>query len=347
MKNIKEKIKSFFKNNYKGIIFLILLYLFMNFNLGVSVYTPGGLINVSDRIKSEDKIYESKGSINMTYVSLIKGTIPTYLLAKIIPTWDIVDNDDISYDGDLDETIKRDKYYLEESISNAYMVAYNKAGVDYKITSRNNYIVYIYENANTNLKLFDKIVKYDNIEFSTFNVMQEYISKKNVGDKVDFIVNRNGKEIKCFAKMINIEGVAKVGIGTVEINDYKSDININVRSKRSESGSSGGFMTALAIYNALTKEDITKGKVIAGTGTIDSLGNVGIIGGVKYKLSGAVKNKADIMLVPKDNYEEALNYKKAQGFDIELNDNNASFEIFGNENFKSGKKVVKQLLITV
>ena len=52
---------------------------------------------------------------------------------------------------------------------------------------------------------------------------------------------------------------------------------------------------ALAMYDALTREDITKGKTIAGTGTIDANGNVGAIGGVIYKLSGAVKNNADII----------------------------------------------------
>lgn len=318
MDKILNKIKKFFKENYKGIIILVLLYVFMNFNLGVSIYTPGGLINMDERIKSKDKIYESKGSINMTYVSLIKGTIPTYLLAKVIPTWDIVENEDITYDGNLEETIKIDRYYLEESISNAYMVAYNAANIDYEIKKSNNYITYIYEKADTDLKLFDKILKYDNIEFSTFTTMQEYISKKNVGEKINFVVERNGKEIKSFAKMIDIDGTSKVGIATAVINDYESDINIDVKSKKSESGASGGFMTTLAIYNALTRDDITKGKIIAGTGTIDDSGNVGVIGGVKYKLSGAVKNKADIMLVPKDNYEEALNYKKEQNFDIEL-----------------------------
>ena len=318
MKNIKNRIKSFFNDNYKGIIILVLLYIFMNFNLGVSIYTPGGLINMDNRIKSSDKIYDSSGSINMTYVSLIKGTIPTYLLAKVIPTWDIVDNDEITYDGDLEETIKIDKYYLEESISNAYMVAYNAANIKYDIKKSNNYITYIYEKSETDLKLFDKILKYDNIEFQSFTTMQEYISSKNIGDEIDFIVLRNGKETKCYAKMIDIEGSPKIGVATAVINEYESDINIDVKSKKSESGASGGFMTALAIYNALTKNDITKGKIIAGTGTIDDKGNVGIIGGVKYKLSGAVKNKADIMLVPKDNYEEALNYKKERGFDIEL-----------------------------
>jgi len=318
MNKIYEKIKLFFKENYKGLLILLFIYVIFNFNIGFSVYTPGGLINMDERIESDDKLYKSDGSINMTYVSLIKGTIPTYLLAKIIPTWDIVDNDDITYDGDLDETIKIDKYYLEESISNAYMVAYNLAGIDYNIVNSSNYITYIYEKSDTNLKLFDKIIKYDNIEFQTFSEMQEYISNKSIGDKVIFNVERNGKEIECYAKMIDINGLAKIGLTSAVINDYESDIDINVKSKKSESGASGGFMTALAIYNALTKEDITKGKIIAGTGTIDNEGNVGIIGGVKYKLGGAVKNNADIMLVPKDNYEEALEYKKEQKFDIEL-----------------------------
>lgn len=318
MKNIMDKIKLFFKENYKGLLILLFIYVLFNFKLDFSIYSPGGLINMSERIVSNDSINKSKGTINMTYVSLVKGTIPTYLLAKVIPTWDIVPNADITYDGDLDETIKIDRYYLEESISNAYMVAYNAAGVDYKIKKSNNYVTYIYEKAKTDLKLFDNIKKYDNIEFTSFNLMQEYITNKKVGEKVSFIVERNGKEIKCYAELIDLDGKSKIGVSAAVINDYESDINIDIKSKKSESGSSGGFMMSLAIYNALTKEDITKGKTVAGTGTIDNEGNVGPIGGVIYKLSGAVKNKADIMLVPEENYKEALEYKKEHNFDIEL-----------------------------
>lgn len=318
MKKIFDKIKKFFKENYKGILILVFIYLLFNFKLNFSIYSPGGLINLDSRIESKSDANKSKGSINMTYVKLVKGTIPTYLLAKVIPTWDIVSNDDITYDGDIDETIKIDKYYLLESISNAYMVAYNEAGIDYSIKKSNNYITYVYEEAKTDLKLFDNIVKYDNIEFTTFSKMQEYITNKKVGDKISFDVVRNGKNIKCYAKLIDIEGKAKVGLMSAVINEYDSKVNINVRSKTSESGSSGGFMTALAIYNAITKDDITKGRVIAGTGTIDNEGNVGEIGGVTYKLAGAYKNGADIMLVPKDNYEEALKYKKKHNLDIEL-----------------------------
>ena len=55
-----------------------------------------------------------------------------------------------------------------------------------------------------------------------------------------------------------------------------------------------------------------------GTGTIDEYGNVGEIGGVKYKLMGAVKDKADVFLVPKDNYEEAMEVKEEKDYDIEI-----------------------------
>lgn len=318
MEKLLNKIKTFFKENYKGILILLFIYILFNFRLNFSIYTPGGLINLSDRIISKDEINDSKGSLNMTYVSLVKGTIPTYLIAKLIPTWDIIPNEDITYDGNIDETIKIDQYYLEESISNAYMVAYNEANVDYEIKNTNNYVTYIYEEAKTNLKLFDNILEYDNIKFTNFTTMQEYITSKNIGDKVNFIVNRNGKKINCYAELIDINGEAKVGVSAAVVNEYESDINIDIKSKKTESGSSGGFMMALAMYDALTKEDITKGRKIAGTGTIDSEGNVGVIGGVIYKLSGAVKNKADIMLVPKENYEEALNYKKKHNFNIEL-----------------------------
>ena len=318
MKRIFDNIKKFFKENYKGILILVFIYLLFNFKLDFSIYSPGGLINLDNRIESKSDINKSEGSINMTYVKLVKGTIPTYLLAKVIPTWDIVDNDDITYDGDIDETIKIDKYYLLESISNAYLVAYKEAGVDYSIKKSNNYITYIYEKAKTDLKLFDNIEKYDNIEFTTFSEMQEYITNKNVGDKITFDVVRNGKNVKCYAELIDLDGKAKVGLTSAVINEYDSEVNVSVKSKASESGSSGGFMTALAIYNAITKDDITKGRVIAGTGTIDSEGNVGEIGGVTYKLAGAYKNGANIMLVPKDNYEEALKYKKKHNLDIEL-----------------------------
>ena len=110
-----------------------------------------------------------------------------------------------------------------------------------------------------------------------------------------------------------------MGIILVTINEYKTNPKIKVNIDDNESGSSGGLVMALAIYNSLIEEDITKGLTIVGTGTIDEEGNIGTIGGVKYKLKNAESEKADLFLVPKgDNYKEAIKIKKEKNYNIKI-----------------------------
>lgn len=312
-----EKIKTFIKENYKGLLFIIIAFVLFNYELPYSIYTPGGMINMTDRIESEDEVYSSSGTINLTYVSMVKGTLPMLGLAKILPTWDIVDNDDLTLDEEsIKETLKRDKYYMQEAISNATLVAFKSANKEIKIKNTNNVITYISDEAKTTLELYDNILTYDGIEFTTFNNMKEYISSKNVGDTIEFTINRDGELSSAEATIIEMSGEAKIGLMSATINEYESKPQISVKTKSSESGPSGGLMTALAIYNSITSSDITRGRIIAGTGTIDEAGNIGEIGGVTYKIAGAVKEKADIFLCPKANYEEAIKFTEKEGYDI-------------------------------
>ncbi|SDX97480.1 PDZ domain-containing protein [Micromonospora pattaloongensis] len=71
-------------------------------------------------------------------------------------------------------------------------------------------------------------------------------------------------------------------------------------------GPSAGLMFALGIIDKVKPEDLTGGKVIAGTGTIDEAGNVGAIGGIPQKLVGAKKAGASVFLVPAENCAEAV-----------------------------------------
>ena len=78
-------------------------------------------------------------------------------------------------------------------------------------------------------------------------------------------------------------------------------------------------MLALEIYNNLTDNDISKGRKIAGTGTIDENGNIGQISGVKYKLKGAYKEGATVFLVPSgENYEIAIKVAAEEKLNIEI-----------------------------
>lgn len=71
-------------------------------------------------------------------------------------------------------------------------------------------------------------------------------------------------------------------------------------------GPSAGMMFALAVIDKLTPEEITHGKFIAGTGTIDNNGNVGPIGGIEYKVKAANEAGAEVFLAPERNCAEAV-----------------------------------------
>ncbi|MGP2439668.1 YlbL family protein [Streptomyces sp. JW3] len=66
-------------------------------------------------------------------------------------------------------------------------------------------------------------------------------------------------------------------------------------------GPSAGLMFSLGIYDKLTPGDLTGGKFVAGTGTIDDDGKVGPIGGIEMKTVGARDKGAQYFLTPADN----------------------------------------------
>ena len=315
---MREKIIKFFKENWKFIIFLVCFYAIMSHDFPYVIYTPGGAINMSDRV-SGDNLYDEEGSLSMTYVSMVRGRIPFLLLSLIMPEWDIAKDDEVTYDNmTYEESFNVDKIYMEEAISNAQIVAYESAGVSYNIKSIKKIITNIVDDTKNDLKIGDDILSIDGHDFEDIKSLQDYIGSKNVGDKVNVRYKRDDKEYTTDAILFDINGAVKVGISIAFINEYDTPYNIEIKTKSSEAGPSGGLITALAIYNQITEDDITNGMKIMGTGTISKDGTVGKIGGVKYKLIGAYKKGADVFICPKENYEEALSVKNEHNYDIEL-----------------------------
>ena len=109
---------------------------------------------------------------------------------------------------------------------------------------------------------------------------------------------------KAIAKteMVDSQLSAKVAaIKYLQINAKPSDISISLAKT---GGPSGGLAFALGIVELLTPENILRGRSVASTGTIDSDGNVGGIGGVAEKILAAHKAGADLILVPKSNCKD-------------------------------------------
>lgn len=98
------------------------------------------------------------------------------------------------------------------------------------------------------------------------------------------------------------DGSPRIGVSIKTDQAHPFDLRIKLDKI---GGPSAGMMFALGIIDKIESEDLTHGKVIAGTGTIDDEGNVGPIGGVPQKLHGAKAAGATIFLVPAGNCAEA------------------------------------------
>lgn len=317
---IYDKFINFIKENYKQLIFLIVFLIVMSFPLDYSVMVSGGTINVNDRVSIKGE-YESDGSYNLAYVTELKGTIPTVLLSYIIPDWKKIPLEEYkaSSNESQDDIIKRAKIYLKYSEQAAIKLAYLKASKEFKIKNSEFNIVYVDEKAETTLKIGDIILKANDITITSLEQYRNIVEKSDIGDTINLKILRDKKEEEASIKVKNIDNKKVSGISILELYDYETSPEIELSFKNNESGSSGGLMLALSIYDKLISEDLTNGLKIVGTGTVDFDGNVGEIDGVEYKLMGAVKQKADLFIVPTgENYETCLKLKEERGYNIEL-----------------------------
>ena len=308
MKKRINKLYAYIKENYKKIIIdlvaLSLFILFCYYPLPYVVYRPGGLINLNDRITVENATKIS-GSFNMSYVTVARGNIPNLLLALVINDWDIYkEEDSLAYDDDYETNLKISQMDMENSVDVAKLVAFEKAGYDVQIKSKQIVVKSVEKAAKTNLKALDKIIQIEGVDCKDIKVVREFIGKYNIGDRISMKVLTDSGEESRYAVIYEYQERKIVGITFFERYIYDTEVDVKFKSKASESGSSGGLMLTLTMYDQLTAKDLTNGKTVVGTGTIDKDGNVGAIGGVKYKMLGA-KNDADIYLVPDDNCEEA------------------------------------------
>ena len=313
------RIKKFMKDYYKTIILLIVCYFVFTFPLPYYIYAGGGTININDRVVVDGST-DGSGSLNFAYVRELEGNVASFILGNIIPGYDIEKQEDVELNEEetSEDIMFRNRIYLENANQTAIMLAYQKAGKEVSIRDKHFYVIYV-EEKEDGLRVGDELVKVNGKDIENVEDYTNEIQNFEVGDEIKVTVIRDDKEKEVMATVKEGADYKVTGVSVSTIYEYKTNPKVELKFKDSEGGPSGGLMLTLAIYDKLTDGDLTNGLKIVGTGTISSDGTVGEIGGVKYKLNGAVKAKADLFLVPKgDNYKEALKEKEKNDYDIEI-----------------------------
>lgn len=307
---IKSRIKKIY-SRLIGIIFI--LFVISNFiPTSFNVVEPGIAVELSPIIKVEDG-YENEGDFLLTAVSSRRAVVWDYIYISLIEP----DNKELESmaaqlpeDMDMNEYIEIMGDLMEESKLQAQTVAFRKLGYDVSVTGEGAEVVEVMEDgtAYNKLQKDDLIIEVDGKKVEMAADAVNIIRNREIGDSVELKVLRDDEELTFVFDTVELEG-----------NKGNPSIGVLIRSRGLEYdiprevsfdtdnivGPSAGSMFTMEIYNQLTPDDITSGKRIAGTGTVNLDGEVGKIDGVRYKMIAAQEAGAEIFIVPAENYEEA------------------------------------------
>ena len=137
-----KKIIDYIRDEWKFLLIILVLYIILQIPLNYYITIGGGISDVSSRIEVEDK-YEHKGSFNISYVTQLPGTVFTYLVSYIIPTWERENADDYKYN--VTETISdinfRSELDLRTANGTATYWAYKLANKDAKLVNSQLFVI--------------------------------------------------------------------------------------------------------------------------------------------------------------------------------------------------------------
>ncbi|MDA9786899.1 PDZ domain-containing protein [Pontimonas sp.] len=154
----------------------------------------------------------------------------------------------------------------------------------------------------------DVIVAANQLPVETVSRFREMIADSGVVTPMTVTVERDGAlvDVEILPRMSEgPERVPMVGILVSGTYDFPLEVDIALENV---GGPSAGLMFALGIVEKLTVEDLTNGRVVAGTGTIDAQGSIGPIGGIRHKMQGALNDGATWFLAPIDNCADVLGH---------------------------------------
>lgn len=289
--------------------------------------SPGPVYNTIGMVKGVDLLtisgtetYPVSGALDMLTVSEYGGPSQGIGLDQAIVGWFNKDQRVVPREMFYDETESaaenRAQTAADFSASQSYAIGaalhYLNRPVDESVIVSS---VVTGSPSDTKLKPQDTITAVDGVPVTSTKQVVTAVRSKPVGAATTFTLVRAGSPLEVSVNSAarrddpttkeNEEGIPYVGVGVDTL--YVAPFAIKF-SLRDVGGPSAGMMFSLAIIDRLTPGELTAGKTIAGTGTVDPDGNVGPIGGIQQKIIGAKKGGAELFLAPVDNCDEVIGH---------------------------------------
>ncbi len=270
------------------------------------LYVPGPVRDVEKLVTVDGaKTYSSEGQLFLTTVTVEPTvTFVDLIKAGLDPHMDVVMKEDVTQGMTLREVKEQARADMRDSKQAARQTAFSALGLPAGEGAR------ILETVPDSpavglLQEDDRVVAIDGGKVATACDVQQAIGDHDPGDVVRLTVLRDGRRRTIAVETAEhpmLQGAAYVGITMADV--VGDGIGVDFKTGRI-GGPSAGLMFSLALYDQLTPDDLTRGRKIAGTGTIACGGIVGPIGGVEEKVAAAEREGAEIFLSPEINFAAA------------------------------------------
>lgn len=131
------------------------------------------------------------------------------------------------------------------------------------------------------------------------------LEKQQPGHSVPIGIIREGKAATVDVRLGDaLAGRSGASLGIEVGSVCQAPFHVDLGLGNEIGGPSAGLMFALGIMEKVGPSDLTGGRFIAGTGTIDPSGKVGPIGGIQLKMVAARDKGATIFLAPAGNCDD-------------------------------------------
>jgi PDZ domain-containing protein len=255
------------------------------------------LISVSGRMT-----YPAGGHLNMVTVSYqgcagAHFNIFTALVAWLNPHQAVVPESEICPAGQTQQqTHQQDAQQMTDSQQTATAAALTELKIAYSTQ-----VVVVQADkglpAYGVLQAGDVITAVDGTRVTGQGELTSLIAAHPAGSTLTVAITRNGqgKQVQVGTK----ESGGHPVMGVEITGQYKFPFAVTFSVNSNIGGPSAGMMFALGIIDKLTKDDLTGGKFIAGTGEIEASGKVDPIGGIQQKMVGARDAGATTARIPR------------------------------------------------
>lgn len=286
----------------------------------VVILRPGPATDTLGKVDGKDviaiqgaKTYPTSGSLDFTTVSLAGGpnypvSVIEYLQAKFLDKNAQIEPEEAWFPKDVsgDQIKQKNAADMTDSQETAEVVAMRSAGftVPQKVL-----VGMIAEGAPVGKALVvkDQLLSIAGKKVTDLASVHAAMDGVKPGSSVPVQVLRGGKTVSVSAKTAAAQnGRAVFGIGLDPEYTMPFEVKVNAGNV---GGPSAGMMFTLAIYDKITPGAMTGGKKIAGTGTINEMGEVGPIGGVRHKMVGAKDAGVGYFLAPASDCDEVVGHE--------------------------------------